>query len=83
MPNLNGLQTAKRIRQIDNSVIISFLTNKVDTSILTSTKKEQGLHGIGINSIKSSVDRLGGLISFDYDDGIFKLNIMVRNCLLL
>ena len=51
--------------------------------VLTSTKKEQGLHGIGINSIKSSVDRLGGLVSFDYEDGIFKLNIMVRNCLLI
>lgn len=61
--------------------VITNTSDKVDTSVLTSTKKEQGLHGIGINSIKSSVDRLGGLVSFDYDDGIFKLNIMVRNCL--
>lgn len=62
-------------------IVITNTSDKVDTSVLTSTKKEQGLHGIGINSIKSSVDRLGGLVSFDYDDGIFKLNIMVRNCL--
>lgn len=62
-------------------IVITNTSDKVDTSVLTSTKKEQGLHGIGINSIKSSVDRLGGLVSFDYDDGFFKLNIMVRNCL--
>lgn len=55
-------------------IVITNTSDKVDTSVLTSTKKEQGLHGIGINSIKSSVDRLGGLVSFDYDDGIFKLN---------
>ena len=60
-------------------IVITNTSDKVDTSVLTSTKKEQGLHGIGINSIKSSVDRLGGLVSFDYDDGIFKLNII---CLL-
>ena len=68
-------------RIIGNALDITNTSDKVDTSVLTSTKKEQGLHGIGINSIKSSVDRLGGLVSFDYDDGIFKLNIMVRNCL--
>jgi len=64
-------------------IVITNTSDKVDTSVLTSTKKERGLHGIGINSIKSSVDRLGGLVSFDYEDGIFKLNIMVRNCLLI
>lgn len=63
-------------------IVISNTSDKVDTSVLTSTKKEQGLHGIGVNSIKSSVDRLEGLVSFDYEDGIFELNIMIRNCLL-
>ena len=34
MPGLNGLQTAERIRQIDNSVIISFLTNYAEFAVL-------------------------------------------------
>lgn len=33
MPDLNGLQTAERIRQIDNSVIISFLTNYAEFAV--------------------------------------------------
>ena len=33
MPDLNGLQTAERIRQIDKSVIISFLTNYAEFAV--------------------------------------------------
>ena len=62
-------------------IVISNTSDEVDTTALSSTKKEKGLHGIGISSIKSSVERLDGLVKFDYADGIFKLNIMVQNCL--
>lgn len=62
-------------------LVITNTSDKVDTAVLSSTKKGKGLHGIGIGSIKSSVDRLGGLVKFDHEDGIFKMNIMVRNCL--
>lgn len=33
MPDMNGLQTAERIRQIDKSVIISFLTNYAEFAV--------------------------------------------------
>ena len=33
MPDLTGLQTAERIRQIDGSVIISFLTNYAEFAV--------------------------------------------------
>ena len=33
MPELNGLETAERIRQIDKSVIISFLTNYAEFAV--------------------------------------------------
>ena len=33
MPDLNGLQTAERIRQIDKSVIIAFLTNYSELAV--------------------------------------------------
>lgn len=62
-------------------IVISNTSDEVDTTALSSTKKEKGLHGIGISSIKSSVESLDGLVKFDYADGIFKLNIMVQNCL--
>ena len=51
----------------------------MDVNVLSSTKKEEGLHGIGISSIKSSVNRLDGLIKFECDNEIFKVNIMIQN----
>ena len=60
-------------------LVITNTSDKVDASVLSSTKKEKGVHGIGTGSIKSSVDRLGGLVNFDCENGIFTLNIMVQN----
>ncbi len=62
-------------------IVITNTSDEVDTADLSSTKKKKGLHGIGVESIKSSVERLGGLVKFDYESGIFKLSIMVSNCL--
>ena len=76
----NGLDNAIEDRE-KLMIVISNTSDEVDTTALSSTKKEKGLHGIGISSIKSSVERLDGLVKFDYADGIFKLNIMVQNCL--
>lgn len=51
----------------------------VDTENLSSTKKKTGMHGIGVNSIKSSVERLKGVVKFSYKEGVFKLNVVVLN----
>ncbi len=61
-------------------IVITNTSEKVDTSSLVSSKKDSGLHGVGISSIRSSVDRLGGLVKFDYEDGVFELNVMISNC---
>lgn len=64
----------------DNLLIsISNTSDMVDTENLSSTKKKTGMHGIGVKSIKSSVERLKGVAKFSYKDGVFKLNIVVRN----
>lgn len=63
-------------------LIISNTSDEVNPFALTSTKKEKGLHGIGISSIRSSVERLNGLMKLEYAEGIFKLCIMVQNELL-
>ena len=60
-------------------LVITNTSDKVDVNVLSSTKKEEGLHGIGISSIKSSVNRLDGLIKFECDSEIFKVNIMIQN----
>ena len=61
-------------------IVITNTSEKVDTSSLVSSKKDSGLHGVGISSIRSSADRLGGLVKFDYEDGVFELNVMISNC---
>lgn len=60
-------------------LVITNTSDKVDVNVLSSTKKEEGFHGIGISSIKSSVNRLDGLIKFECDNEIFKVNIMIQN----
>ena len=60
-------------------LVITNTSDKVDVNVLSSIKKEEGLHGIGISSIKSSVNRLDGLIKFECDNEIFKVNIMIQN----
>ena len=60
-------------------IVITNTSADVDLSALPSTKTDKGLHGIGISSIKSSVERLDGLAKFDQSGGIFKLSIMVQN----
>lgn len=63
----------------DNLYISIFNTSdRVNTENL-STKKKTGMHGIGVNSIKSSVERLKGVVKFSYKNSIFKLNIVVPN----
>lgn len=61
-------------------IVITNTSEKVDTSSLVSSKNDSGLHGVGISSIRSSVDRLGGLVKFDHEDGVFELNVMISNC---
>ena len=62
-------------------IVISNTSDKVDVTALSSTKKEKGLHGIGISSIKSSAERLNGLVKFGYTEGVFKMDIVIQNFL--
>ena len=64
-------------------IVITNTSDKVNPDYLRSVKNDTAIHGIGVNSIKSSVERLGGLVKFEYSDGIFRLNIMVQNSLII
>lgn len=64
----------------DNIIIlVSNSSDNVDIDCLASTKKELRFHGVGTQSIKSSVERLNGIIVFDYSDNLFKLMLMIPN----
>lgn len=49
---------------------------KIDGNLLT-TKKDKRNHGIGIQSIKNSVDKYDGTMEYIYDDRYFKTYIML------
>ena len=49
---------------------------EIDGNLLT-TKKDKENHGIGIQSIKNSVDKYDGAMEYTYDDKHFKTYIML------
>lgn len=69
------------IKEIDENMLIeiSNSSGEADTSDLSSTKPHNGLHGYGVQSIYSSAARIGGMLSFQYYDGIFKMKLLVKN----
>lgn len=88
----NAIEACERLENAKKHILLSISEDKenllisisntsdvVDTENLSSTKKKTGMHGIGVNSIKSSVERLKGVVKFSYKDSIFKLNIVVPN----
>ena len=62
------------------SLVVTNTCDEVNTDLLTSSKKISGLHGIGIGSIRSAAERLQGVSTFNYQDGIFTLRVVVLNC---
>lgn len=48
---------------------------QIKDNAFVSKKKEQNLHGIGLNSIKSTIKKYSGEIDINYGDGVFKLII--------
>ena len=88
----NAIEACERLKNVKKHILLSISEDKdnllisisntsdvVDTENLSSTKKKTGMHGIGVNSIKSSVERLKGVVKFSYKEGVFKLNVVVLN----
>lgn len=44
---------------------------------LKTTKADKENHGLGIKSIKATVEKYKGILNYEYNDGIFTLNIML------
>lgn len=66
------------IKNVENSVLtdISNSAAYTDTTDLSSSKPQKQLHGFGIQSIRSSAERLGGTVSFRYENGVFTFTLL-------
>ncbi len=74
-----------QIKQIDNCIVIQCCNNYIDTikkrgDQFISLKEDDGmLHGIGIENIRKTVDKLGGISSFTYTDKDFYVELKIPN----
>ena len=66
--------------QIDNKLRICVMnsSDEVDTQNLKSSKSGNGLHGIGVSSIKKAVAQLNGVMSFEWEDETFTVDILIE-----
>lgn len=69
------------MQQIEDKIAIEISNSSdvVDPKNLQTKKKNKAAHNIGMSSIKTSVKKLGGYISYDFKDNIFYLKIVVLN----
>ncbi|MCR5601913.1 MAG: GHKL domain-containing protein [Ruminococcus sp.] len=85
----NAIEGAERITEGEKYVYISIIqnnhklricimnsSNEVDTENLTTKKTGYG-HGIGVSSVREAVSNLDGILSFNYENGIFTADIMI------
>ncbi|HIE0749325.1 TPA: GHKL domain-containing protein, partial [Clostridioides difficile] len=42
-----------------------------------TTKEDKEFHGLGIKSIKNSLEKYGGAISINFSENLFYLNMMI------
>ena len=76
----------RNIRIVSN-IINKFLVIKCENSKVNNIveksnkiftdKKDKFIHGIGINSIKTSVEKYNGTVAIDYNNEIFVINIYI------
>ena len=66
--------------QVDKKLRICVInsSDEVDTQNLKSSKSGNGLHGIGVSSIKKAVTQLNGVTSFEWENGIFTADILIE-----
>lgn len=85
----NAIEGAQRSTADDKYVYISIIQNnrklricvmnssdEVDADNLTTKKTGYG-HGIGVKSVREAVNNLDGILSFNYEKGIFTADIMI------
>lgn len=70
-------------KEVDDNILIEIANTSdyVDTENLSSSKQDKHLHGYGIQSIRSSSERIGGTLLFKYADDVFTMKLLLRKFL--
>ncbi len=65
--------------QFENKLIIELnnTSPQVDTDNLITSKQNKAIHGIGLKSIRQTVEKLNGHLNYSYSDGYFTLKIVL------
>lgn len=69
------------IQQIENKIAVEVSNSSCDVDLnnLHTSKFDKALHGIGIESMKTSVERLNGFMNQGCENGIFFLKMVLPN----
>ncbi len=67
--------------QIDDkiAVVIENSAENININNLRTSKKNKTAHGIGMDSIRASVEKLNGFMNYDFEDNIFSLKMVLQN----
>lgn len=65
--------------QLDNKLILEIENTSlpVDVNNLITSKKNKGAHGIGMQSIRQTVESMNGYVSCNYENGYFSIKIVL------
>lgn len=69
------------MQQIDDKIVVEITnsTDNVDLNNLQTSKKNKSAHGIGLDSIRTSVEKMNGYMKYDCKDNIFSLKMVLPN----
>ena len=69
------------IRETDKKLVlcVSNTADDVDVNNMKTKKENSSAHGIGLKSVKKSVEKLGGVMNYTYNDRIFTINAILDN----
>ena len=68
------------MHQLDNKLVIEIENTSlpVDVNNLTTSKENKETHGIGMQSIRQTVESMNGYASCNYENGYFSIKIVLR-----
>ena len=69
------------IREVDNKIAVAISNSSCDVDIndLHTNKSDSSIHGIGIESMKTSVEKLNGFMNQGYESGVFFFKMVLPN----
>ena len=69
------------IREVNNKIAVAISNSSCDVDIndLHTSKSDSSIHGIGIESMKTSVEKLNGFMNQSYESGVFFFKMVLPN----